>query len=70
VRGDFHESLNLADRMGIARIVLYWRIMGMVFLTQQMKQYRCENLADKGIGYGMESHILDVTISGGFLQVG
>ena len=27
--------------------------------TPTREQYRCENLADKGIGYGMESHILD-----------
>ena len=27
--------------------------------TPTNEQYRCENLADKGIGYGMESHIID-----------
>ena len=27
--------------------------------TPTDEQFRCENLADKGIGYGMESHIID-----------
>jgi 2-oxoisovalerate dehydrogenase E1 component len=27
--------------------------------TPTNEQYRCENLADKGIGYGIESHIID-----------
>jgi len=27
--------------------------------TPTEEQYKCENLADRGIGYGMESHIID-----------
>jgi 2-oxoisovalerate dehydrogenase E1 component len=27
--------------------------------TPTREQFRCENIADKGIGYGMESHIID-----------
>ncbi|MGC4039220.1 MAG: thiamine pyrophosphate-dependent enzyme, partial [Flavobacterium sp.] len=27
--------------------------------TPTNEQYRCENLADKGVGYGMESHVID-----------
>jgi 2-oxoisovalerate dehydrogenase E1 component len=27
--------------------------------TPTNEQYRCENLADKGVGYGMESHVVD-----------
>ena len=29
------------------------------FLRQLMEQYNCENLADRGKGYGMEAHIID-----------
>jgi 2-oxoisovalerate dehydrogenase E1 component len=28
-------------------------------LDSTNEQYRCENLADKGKGYGMENHIVD-----------
>ena len=27
--------------------------------TATNEQYNCENLADRGLGYGMESHIID-----------
>ena len=27
--------------------------------TTTKEQYNCKNLADKGVGYGMESHIID-----------
>jgi 2-oxoisovalerate dehydrogenase E1 component len=32
---------------------------GFDYQRQQTKQYRCETFADKGAGYGMESHIID-----------
>ena len=27
--------------------------------TPTSEQYKCENLADRAIGYGMESHVID-----------
>ncbi len=31
----------------------------MVLSTPTNEQYNCEHIADRGKGYGMESHILD-----------
>lgn len=56
--GDFHEALNIAAVWDLP--VLYViENNGYGLSTPTNEQYRCENLADKGIGYGMESHIID-----------
>ncbi|MCM4173269.1 dehydrogenase [Arenibacter sp. TNZ] len=56
--GDFHESLNLAAVWELP-VLFCIENNGYGLSTPTNEQYRCENLADKGIGYGMESHILD-----------
>jgi 2-oxoisovalerate dehydrogenase E1 component len=56
--GDFHEALNVAA-------VWEWPVLfciennGYGLSTPTDEQFKCEHLADKGIGYGMESHIID-----------
>jgi 2-oxoisovalerate dehydrogenase E1 component len=56
--GDFHEALNIAS---VWELPVFFVIEnnGYGLSTPTNEQYRCENLADKGIGYGMESHIVD-----------
>ena len=56
--GDFHEALNIAS---VWELPVMFVIVnnGYGLSTPTNEQYRCENLADKGKGYGMESHIVD-----------
>jgi 2-oxoisovalerate dehydrogenase E1 component len=56
--GDFHEALNIAAVWDLS-VLFVIENNGYGLSTPTNEQYRCENLADKGIGYGMESHILD-----------
>ncbi len=56
--GDFHEALNIAAVWDLP-VLFIIENNGYGLSTPTNEQYRCENLADKGIGYGMESHILD-----------
>jgi 2-oxoisovalerate dehydrogenase E1 component len=56
--GDFHEALNIAAVWELP-VMFIIENNGYGLSTPTNEQYRCENLADKGIGYGMESHILD-----------
>ncbi|HLA55374.1 MAG TPA: dehydrogenase E1 component subunit alpha/beta [Flavobacterium sp.] len=56
--GDFHEALNIASVWDLP-VLFIIENNGYGLSTPTTEQYRCENLADKGIGYGMEAHILD-----------
>ena len=56
--GDFHEALNIAAVWDLP-VLFVIENNGYGLSTPTNEQYRCNNLADKGIGYGMESHILD-----------
>jgi len=56
--GDFHEALNIAAVWDLP-VLFVIENNGYGLSTPTSEQYRCENLADKGIGYGMESHIID-----------
>jgi 2-oxoisovalerate dehydrogenase E1 component len=56
--GDFHEALNIAAVWDLP-VLFIIENNGYGLSTPTREQYRCENLADKGIGYGMEAHILD-----------
>ncbi len=56
--GDFHEALNIAAVWDLP-VLFIIENNGYGLSTPTNEQYRCENLADKGKGYGMESHILD-----------
>jgi 2-oxoisovalerate dehydrogenase E1 component len=56
--GDFHEALNIAAVWDLP-VLFVIENNGYGLSTPTNEQYRCENLADKGHGYGMESHIID-----------
>lgn len=56
--GDFHEALNVASVWDLP-ILFCIENNGYGLSTPTNEQYRCAQLADRGIGYGMESHILD-----------
>lgn len=56
--GDFHEALNIAAVWDLP-VLFIIENNGYGLSTPTNEQYRCENLADKGKGYGMESHIID-----------
>lgn len=56
--GDFHEALNIAAVWDLP-VLFVIENNGYGLSTPTNEQYRCENLADRGKGYGMESHIID-----------
>jgi 2-oxoisovalerate dehydrogenase E1 component len=56
--GDFHEALNVAAVWQLP-VIFVIENNGYGLSTPTNEQYKCENLADKGVGYGMESHIID-----------
>ncbi len=56
--GDFHEALNIAAVWELP-VLFVIENNGYGLSTPTNEQYRCENLADKGKGYGMESYIVD-----------
>lgn len=56
--GDFHEALNVASVWQLP-VLFCIENNGYGLSTPTSEQYFCENLADRGLGYGMESHIID-----------
>jgi 2-oxoisovalerate dehydrogenase E1 component len=56
--GDFHEALNIAAVWELP-VMFIIENNGYGLSTPTNEQYRCKNLVDKGIGYGMESHSID-----------
>ena len=56
--GDFHEALNIASVWELP-VMFIIENNGYGLSTPTNEQFRCKNLADKGIGYGMESYIID-----------
>ncbi|MGF1560186.1 MAG: thiamine pyrophosphate-dependent enzyme [Flavobacteriaceae bacterium] len=56
--GDFHEALNIAAVWELP-VIFCIENNGYGLSTPTNEQYRCDHLADKGKGYGMEAHIID-----------
>ncbi len=56
--GEFHEALNVAAVWELP-VIFVIENNGYGLSTPVSEQYACENLADRAIGYGMESIILD-----------
>lgn len=56
--GDFHEALNVASVWQLP-VLFCIENNGYGLSTPTSEQYNCEHLADRGKGYGMESHIID-----------
>uniref|UniRef100_UPI0040485A26 alpha-ketoacid dehydrogenase subunit alpha/beta n=1 Tax=Mariniflexile sp. TaxID=1979402 RepID=UPI0040485A26 len=56
--GDFHEALNVASVWQLP-VLFCVENNGYGLSTPTNEQYNCQHIADKGAGYGMESHIID-----------
>ena len=56
--GDFHEALNVAAVWNLP-VLFCIENNGYGLSTPVSEQFRCTNIADKGIGYGMENHVID-----------
>ena len=56
--GDFHEALNVAAVWDLP-VLFCIENNGYGLSTPTHEQYRCGDLIDKGIGYGMEAHYID-----------
>ncbi|MFI1773706.1 alpha-ketoacid dehydrogenase subunit alpha/beta [Thalassobellus citreus] len=56
--GDFHEALNVAS---VWKLPVLFCVENNCYglSTPTIEQYNCKDIADRGIGYGMESHIID-----------
>ena len=56
--GDFHEALNVASVWDLP-VIFIIENNGYGLSTPTNEQYKCKDLADRGVGYGIESHIMD-----------
>ena len=56
--GDFHEALNVASVWNLP-VMFCIENNGYGLSTPTSEQFNCENLKDRGIGYGMEAHIIE-----------
>lgn len=56
--GDFHEALNIASVWDLP-VLFCIENNGYGLSTPTSEQYRCEHLAHRAKGYGMEAHIID-----------
>ena len=56
--GEFHEALNVAAVWQLP-VIFVIENNGYGLSTPVNEQYRCENLADRGKGYGMRAEIID-----------
>lgn len=56
--GEFHEALNVAAVWQLP-VIFIIENNGYGLSTPTQEQYRCEQLADRGIGYGMRSMTID-----------
>lgn len=57
-QGDFHEALNVAAVWNLP-VIFIIENNGYGLSTPVSEQYKCERLADRGIGYGIESLQID-----------
>ncbi len=56
--GDIHEALNVASVWSLP-VLFCIENNGYGLSTPTSEQYNCKDLADRALGYGMESHIID-----------
>ncbi|MCA6476237.1 MAG: dehydrogenase E1 component subunit alpha/beta [Chitinophagaceae bacterium] len=56
--GDFHEALNVAAVWNLP-VIFIIENNGYGLSTPVSEQYRCRQLADKGVGYGIETVVID-----------
>jgi 2-oxoisovalerate dehydrogenase E1 component len=56
--GDFHEALNVASVWSLP-VLFCVENNGYGLSTPTNEQYKCKDIADRALGYGMEAHIID-----------
>jgi len=56
--GDFHEALNIASVWSLP-VIFCVENNGYGLSTPTSEQFNCTDIADKGIGYGMETQIIN-----------
>jgi 2-oxoisovalerate dehydrogenase E1 component len=56
--GDFHEALNIASVWDLP-VLFCVENNGYGLSTPISEQFRCKNIIDRGVGYGMEAHQID-----------
>ncbi len=56
--GEFHEALNVAAVWNLP-VIFIIENNGYGLSTPVSEQYRCRQLADKGVGYGIETVVID-----------
>lgn len=56
--GEIHEAMNVASVWSLP-VVFCVENNGYGLSTPTNEQYACKHIADRGVGYGMESHIID-----------
>ena len=56
--GDFHEALNVASVWSLP-VLFCIENNGYGLSTPTSEQFNCKDLADRGIGYGVESYVID-----------
>ena len=56
--GDFHEALNVASVWDLP-VIFVIENNGYGLSTPSSEQFRCERIADKGVGYGMDAYSID-----------
>lgn len=56
--GDFHEALNVASVWDLP-VLFCIENNGYGLSTPSSEQFKNQNIVDKGIGYGMESYVID-----------
>lgn len=56
--GDFHEALNVASVWKLP-VIFVIENNGYGLSTPTSEQYNCKDLADRALGYGMKSYIID-----------
>lgn len=56
--GDFHEALNIASVWDLP-VMFCIEHNGYGLSTPSVEQFKCKDVADKGVGYGMEAHIIE-----------
>jgi len=66
--GAFHEALNAAAVEGLPLVVAVANNR-FSYSTPNERQFACENLADRAIGYGIEGYSVDATDLGACLEV-
>lgn len=66
--GAFHEGLNMA---AVEKLPLIVSVANNQFAysTPNARQYACENLVDRAVGYGVAGHSVDATDLGACLEV-